>query len=169
MAKGFTGDFVNWLNQSSHLPVELAVDGRHMSPGRVYVAPDGYQMKVAPGDRIFLTEDPPENGQRPSVSALFRSVARVYGSCAVGVLLTGMGKDGAQELKEIRDSEGITIAQNRESSVVFGMPGEAVLIDAAEYVLSPEEIISFLLKQVHGPQTIQTSTRKTGKYDESAQ
>jgi two-component system chemotaxis response regulator CheB len=169
MSKGFTGEFVNWLNQSSRLPVELAVDGRHMSPGRVYVAPDGYQMQVAPGDRICLSEDPPENGQRPSVSALFRSVARVYGRCAVGVLLTGMGKDGAQELKEIRNREGITIAQNRESSVVFGMPGEAVRIDAAEYILSPEEIILMLLKLVHGPQTLRTSTRETGKYDESAQ
>jgi two-component system chemotaxis response regulator CheB len=116
------------LNQSSRLPVELAIDGRHMAPGRAYVAPDGLQMQVSPGDRITLSEDVPENGQRPSVSSLFRSVARVYGRTAAGVLLTGMGKDGAEELKALLDKGGITIAQNRESSVVFGMPGEAVRI-----------------------------------------
>ncbi|HKZ17918.1 MAG TPA: chemotaxis-specific protein-glutamate methyltransferase CheB [Geobacteraceae bacterium] len=163
MAKGFTGDFVNWLNQSSRLPVELAVDGRHMSPGRVYVAPDGFQMQVAPGDRIILSEDPPENGQRPSVSSLFRSVARVYGRSAAGVLLTGMGKDGAEELKTLLEKGGITVAQNRESSVVFGMPGEAVRINAAEHILPPEEIIALLIRLVNGPRSAHSPTTETGK------
>jgi two-component system chemotaxis response regulator CheB len=156
MSKGFTGDFVNWLNQSSRLPVELATDGRHMSAGRVYVAPDGFQMRVAPGDRIILSEDPPENGQRPSVSCLFRSVATVYGRSAAGVLLTGMGADGAQELKAMLDKGGITIAQNRESSVVFGMPGEAVRINAAEHVLAPYEIIALLIRLVSGTTSMHT-------------
>lgn len=163
MTKGFTGEFVSWLNQTSRLPVELASEGCHMSPGRVYVAPDGFQMLVAPGDRIVLRTDPPEYGQRPSVSALFRSVAEIYGKSAIGILLTGMGKDGAQELKLLRENGGITIAQNRESSVVFGMPGEAIRIDAADYVLSPEEIISVLWNQ-----TLNTSKRETGIHDDSA-
>ncbi len=162
MAKGFTGEFVSWLNLTSRLSVELATEGCHMSPGRVYVAPDEFQMLVMPGDRIVLRNDPPESGQRPSVSALFRSVAMIYGKNALGILLTGMGKDGARELKLLRENGGITIAQNRESSVVFGMPGEAVRIDAADYVLTPEEIISFMRK-------IDTNQkRKTGICDESA-
>jgi len=168
MAKGFTQEFVTWLNHSSSLPVELATNGCRMLPGHVYVAPDEFQMLVVPGDRIILSKDPGENGQRPSVSALFRSVAEVYGKNAIGVLLTGMGKDGALELKGLREKGGITIAQNRESSVVFGMPGAAVSIDAAEYILSPEEIITVLLKLVHGPQTLHTSTIETGINDESA-
>lgn len=165
MTKGFTREFVNWLNSSSRLPVELAADGVRMEAGRAYVAPDGVQMEVAPGDLIVLTEKDTDNGQCPSVSSLFRSVARVYGRSAAGVLLTGMGKDGAEELKELRGKGGVTIAQNRESSVVFGMPGEAVRINAAEYVLSPEDIIAALTTLVNGPQ-LRTSTYETGKPNE---
>jgi two-component system, chemotaxis family, protein-glutamate methylesterase/glutaminase len=148
MAKGFTENFVNWLNLSSRLKVELAVDGMEMLPGHAYVAPDNFQMEVAPDNRIVLVEGELENGQCPSVSALFRSVSSVYGGNAVGVLLTGMGKDGAAELKMLRDRGGVTIAQNRESSVVFGMPGEAIKIGAADYIMSPEEITPLLTKLV---------------------
>jgi len=149
MAKGFMTDFINWLNLSSSLPVELANDGCRMSPGRVYVAPDGVEMNVSAGDRIALIS--PERGESlfPSAASLFASVARVYGRNGVGVLLTGMGKDGAVELKAIRESGGVTIAQNRESSMVFGMPGEAVRIGAAEYILYPNEIIATLTRLVN--------------------
>jgi two-component system chemotaxis response regulator CheB len=119
----------------------------------VYVAPDGFQMQVGPGNRIVLSAGVPENGLCPSVSCLFRSVARYYGSSAAGVLLTGMGKDGAEELKAIRDRGGATIAQNRESSVVFGMPGEAIRIDAADFILAPEEIPVVLTRLVDGSLT----------------
>ncbi len=144
MAVGFTENFVHWLNQSSRLPVRLAADGMAISPGHVYVAPDGCHMEAAAGDRIALSQAPPENGVRPSVAALFRSVAAQYGRQAAGVLLSGMGKDGAMELKLLRERGGICIAQDRESSVIFGMPGEAVQIDAAQHVLPPEGIIDLL-------------------------
>lgn len=140
MAAGFVSGFVEWLAQTSHLPVHVAAHGESLQPGHAYVAPDGFQMKVAKGERIWLTTEEPENHLRPSVSYLFRSVAEVYGPNAIGVLLTGMGKDGAQELKLMREKGAITIAQNEESSVVYGMPGEAVKLGAASYVFSPDRM-----------------------------
>ncbi|MBU5637622.1 chemotaxis-specific protein-glutamate methyltransferase CheB [Geomonas sp. Red69] len=144
MAVGFTENFVHWLNRSSKLPVQLGTDGAQLIPGQVYVAPDHFHMEVTRSGRILLTDAAPEHGVRPSVSALFRSVAHCYGRQAMGVLLTGMGKDGALELKAIRGRGGITVAQDRESSMVFGMPGEAIEIDAAQHVLPPGGIIELL-------------------------
>lgn len=144
MAVGFIDGFVEWLSQTCALPVRLPARGEPIRPGHVYVAPDGFQMKVDRQGKILLTLDEPENGLRPSVSCLFRSVAEVYGQNAAGVLLTGMGRDGAEELKLLRDRGALTVAQNEESSVVFGMPGEAVKLDAAAYVLSPDQIASML-------------------------
>lgn len=144
MAVGFTENFVHWLNHSSKLPVQLGVEGARVNAGQVYVAPDNCHMEVDSSGRIQLTNAPPEHGVRPSVAALFRSVAQGYGRQAVGVLLTGMGKDGALELKSIRGRGGITVAQDKESSMVFGMPGEAIEIDAAQYILAPAGIIDLL-------------------------
>jgi two-component system, chemotaxis family, protein-glutamate methylesterase/glutaminase len=144
MAEGFTENFVHWLQLSSPLPVQLAEDGMAILPGRVYVAPDGRHLEAGAGERIVLSAAPPENGLRPSVAALFRSVALHYGAQAAGVILSGMGSDGARELKVMRERGAVTVAQNKESSVVFGMPGQAIEIDAARYVLSPEEIIQLL-------------------------
>ena len=154
MAKGFTENFVNWLNLSSCLKVELAADGMQMFPGHAYVAPDGFQTEVGPDNRLVIAKGELENGQCPSVSALFRSVAKFYGKNAAGVLLTGMGKDGAAELKILRDRGGTAIVQNRESSIVFGMPGEAIRIGAADYILSPEEITPLLTRLVNSQQTL---------------
>lgn len=86
----------------------------------------------------------PENGMCPSVSCLFRSATEMFGANAVGVLLTGMGCDGAQELRQMRQAGALTIAQDQESSTVFGMPGEAINLGAATYVLAPEEIAAAL-------------------------
>ena len=148
MAQGFTENFVAWLSQSSRLPVLLAEHGMQALPGRVLVAPDGHHLELGPGDRIVLSCAPPENGLRPAVSALFRSVASRCGPQCAGVLLTGMGSDGARELKLVRERGGTTIAQDRESSVVFGMPGEAIRLDAAAYILPPEAIIALLIRLV---------------------
>ena len=144
IAAGFVQGFVEWLAQTSVLPVQVAVHGETILPGRVYVAPDEYQMKVVRGGRIALAMDGPENGLSPSVSCLFRSVADVYGSNAVAGLLTGMGRDGADELKQLRDKGAVTFAQDKDSSVVFGMPGEAIKLDAAQFILPPEKIAPLL-------------------------
>jgi two-component system chemotaxis response regulator CheB len=144
MAAGFTAGFIEWLAQSSRLPVHLATHGETMLPGHVYVAPDDFQMKVEHGGRIVLARDEPENGLRPSVSYLFRSLAEVYGGQAVAGLLTGMGRDGAEELKLLRGKGAVTFAQDKESSVVHGMPGEAIRLDAAMLILPPEKIAAVL-------------------------
>ena len=123
MAAGFVQGFVEWLSQSSVLPVQIAAHGEIILPARVYVAPDDFQMKVRHGGKIALSRDAPENGLRPSVSCLFRSVAEVYGGEAVAGLLTGMGRDGAEELKLLREKGAATFAQDKDSSVVHGMPG----------------------------------------------
>jgi len=107
-------------------------------------------MGIGVGPRIVLNDQPPENGLRPSVANLFRSVTQVLGPAAVGVLLTGMGRDGAEELKAMKEKGAITIAQDKESAIVHGMPGEAINIDAATYVLPPEgiaELIASLSKK----------------------
>lgn len=149
MAPGFVQGFRDWLAQTSRLPVQLAVHGETMVPGYVYLAPDGFQMKVADGGRVILARDDPENGLRPSVSALFRSVAEVYGADAIAGLLTGMGRDGAEELRLLKDKGAVTFAQDKESSVVHGMPGEAIRLDAAMLVLPPGKIAAVLANLVN--------------------
>lgn len=144
MAEGFIQGFVEWLQQTSDLPIHVATHGERILPGHVYVAPDGFQMKVEREGNILLTQDEPENGLRPSVSYLFRSIAKAFGENAIGVLLTGMGKDGAEELKLMKEKGAITIVQDKESSVVHGMPGEAIKLDAATYVLSLHRIAATL-------------------------
>lgn len=144
MASGFTQGFVQWLAQTSSLPMHLAAHDELVRPGHVYVAPDEFQMRVERGGRIALTPDAPENGLRPAVSCLFRSVAEVYGRDAVAGLLTGMGRDGAEELKRLREMGAVTFAQDKDSSVVHGMPGAAILLDAATFILPPAKIAAVL-------------------------
>ena len=144
MAAGFVAGFVEWLAQSSSLPLHIATHGALVLPGHVYIAPDEHQMKVERGGRLALTKDEPENGLRPSVAYLFRSIAEVYGCDAVAGLLTGMGRDGAEELRLLKDKGAVTFAQDKGSSVVHGMPGEAIRLDAAMLVLPPEKIAAVL-------------------------
>ena len=95
-----------------------------------------------------LSREAPESGLRPAVSCLFRSLAEHFGSQAVGVLLTGMGRDGADELKRLRDLGAMTIAQDRDSSVVHGMPGAAIELGAAAQVLPADRIASALIAEL---------------------
>ncbi|MCK4344734.1 MAG: chemotaxis protein CheB, partial [Bacteroidales bacterium] len=120
--------------------VHIASNNENPKQGNVYVAPNGFQMGVKIGGKLVLRKDMPEYNLCPSVSYLFHSVAEVFRENAIGVLLTGMGKDGAYELKQMKDHGAVTIAQNKESSVINGMPGTAVKLGAAKYILSPEQI-----------------------------
>ena len=146
----FQVSFVGWLGQATGLPVHLAVDGQPLQRGHVYVAPHPFQMGIDRQRRIMLRDDPPEAGLRPAVSYLFRSVATVAPRRTVAVLLTGMGQDGSAELLELRNRGAITIAQDVETSIVHGMPGEAIRLGGAMYVLSPEEA-GDLLAQITSP------------------
>jgi two-component system, chemotaxis family, protein-glutamate methylesterase/glutaminase len=146
MAAGFVQGFAAWLAQSTGFPVHVAAVDDYLLPGHAYVAPDGAHMRVGMGRRIVLSQDAPKNGVRPSVSYLFQSVVHVFGRDAAAVLLTGMGKDGAEELKLLRDKGAVTMVQDRDSAVVYGMPGEAIKLDAATYVLSPEQMVAGLVR-----------------------
>jgi len=144
IAQGFLASLADWLDGSTAFPVHIAVHGIHPLPGHAYLAPDDRHLVLGSDGRICLSESEPENGVRPAVSQLFRSLAHVCGPNAVGVMLTGMGRDGASEMKELRDAGAITIAQNQESSVVHGMPGHAIAVGAASLVLPAEKIAAKL-------------------------
>jgi len=144
IAEGFTESFAQWLMQSTGFPVSVAEQDVRMQPGHAYVAPNGYQTTVDETGRIKLTTGDPAIGHCPSVACLFHSVAETYGAHAAGILLTGMGRDGALELGLMKKKGAVTIAQDKESSVVYGMPGEAVILGAATYVLAPDKIAATL-------------------------
>lgn len=140
IAPGFADGLSEWLGMATRLTVKLAETGEAIRPGTVYLAPDGFQMGVTSDGRIRLAKGSAGETFCPSASYLFQSVAECYGQSAIGILLTGMGRDGADGLKRLRDAGGMTIVQDEASSVVFGMPAEAIRLGAAEYVLSPDQI-----------------------------
>jgi two-component system chemotaxis response regulator CheB len=144
MAPGFVDSFAGWLGQSSGFPVRLAADGELMLPGHAYVAPDGHHLGVRRSGRLLLSDAAPENGVRPAVSFLFRSLAATLAPHVAAVLLTGMGRDGVDELKRLKQAGALTIAQDEKSSVVFGMPGQAVEAGAVSHVLPPDAIADLL-------------------------
>jgi two-component system chemotaxis response regulator CheB len=146
--KLFSGAFARRMNSVCQLSVCEAEDGQQVLRGHAYIAPgDKHLLLVRDGARYVcrLDEGPPVNRHKPSVDVLFRSVAQQAGRNAIGVILTGMGKDGAVGLKEMRDAGSRTIAQDEATSIVWGMPGEAVSMDAAEEVLPLEGIHSRIL------------------------
>ncbi|HWK26690.1 MAG TPA: chemotaxis-specific protein-glutamate methyltransferase CheB [Solirubrobacter sp.] len=144
MSYGFIDGFVDWLDSRVPVPVRVASPEVPLTPGTVHVAGGGQHLTLTRDGHVTLDDGPAVNGFRPSISRLFDSVADVYGPDAVGVLLTGMGRDGADGLRRMRDAGALTIAQDAESSVVFGMPGEAVRLDAAAEVLPPPAIVDTL-------------------------
>jgi len=144
IAPGFVVGLAEWLNQTTGMKVHIAAHGMVAVPGHVYLAPDDFHLASRSGGILMLDRQPLESGLRPAVGHLFHSLAEVYGAGAVGVLLTGMGKDGASELKRMKDRGAITIAQDRETSVVHGMPGEAIALDAATYILPADRIAGAL-------------------------
>jgi two-component system, chemotaxis family, protein-glutamate methylesterase/glutaminase len=144
MSEEFIEGFAQWLANSSAIRVKVGTQGESIGPGTAYVAPGGFQMGVDSLGRISLATR--KDGQIicPSVAHLFHSMAERYGKHAVGILLSGMGSDGAQGLKEMQEQGALTIAQDEESSVIYGMPFEAVKLGAAQHVLPPESIIAML-------------------------
>ena len=141
--RAFSAPFAARLNACSQLSVQEAQDGALILPGQAYIAPGDRHLTVERDGaryRCRLRDDAPVNRHRPSVDVLFRSVAEQVGRNAVGVILTGMGADGARGLKEMRSRGAHTIAQDEKSSVVWGMPGAAVALGADDCILPIERI-----------------------------
>ncbi|MFA9391091.1 MAG: chemotaxis-specific protein-glutamate methyltransferase CheB [Prolixibacteraceae bacterium] len=146
IAIGFLQGLVDWLNKLVNPDIHIVIDGEELLPGHIYFAPDAYHLNVTKKGRAKLIKGEANNGICPSVASLFTSVALEYEHKAMGIILTGMGSDGANELKLMRDSGAMTIAQSKESALIHGMPGVAIQLGAADYVLSAEEISILLLE-----------------------
>jgi two-component system chemotaxis response regulator CheB len=149
----FSKPFAERMNRVSQMSVCQAQDGQYILPGHVYIAPgDRHLLVVRDGARYVcrLSDGPHVNRHRPSVDVMFRSVAQHVGPNALGVLLTGMGDDGARGLKEMLDAGAATIAQDEASSVVWGMPGAAYKMGAAQYLLPLHRIATEMLRLMAG-------------------
>lgn len=142
----FLPGMVSWLQGHTRLAVKIADPAEVCTPGTIYFPPPEAHLEIASAVRLQVSRAGAVDGHRPSVTALFRSVAQVFGNQGVGVLLTGMGVDGADGLAAIRAAGGVTIAQNQETCVVFGMPGQAVAIGAAQHVLPIDQIATTLAR-----------------------
>ncbi len=155
MPERFTDAFARRLDSLCQMTVKEAANGDQVVRGRVLIAPGGRHMLLRRNGLAYSVEvvdGPPVSRHRPSVDVLFRSAAYNAGHNALGIILTGMGDDGAHGLLEMRDSGAVTVAQDEESSVVFGMPKEAIALGAAGKVVSlrrvPQEIVAFSSRSV---------------------
>jgi len=141
IALGFAEGFVSWLDGICRVRVQIARDRERLSPGTVYVAPDGSHLGLRDAETIRVDATaPPIEGFRPSATLMFRSVAEVIGAGTLGVILTGMGHDGVEGLRELKYRGGAVIAQDRATSVVFGMPAAAIAAGVADEVLAIDQI-----------------------------
>ncbi|ABS26500.1 chemotaxis-specific protein-glutamate methyltransferase CheB [Anaeromyxobacter sp. Fw109-5] len=145
IAEGFAEGLAKWLGEASPLRVKVGEDGEPLAPGTVYLAPDRRHLGVK-GDQVEVSDAAPIDGFKPSGTYLFESVARSFGPAALGLILTGMGRDGVQGLAALRAAGGTVVAQDKDSSVIFGMNGEAVLGGLTDEVL-PLDAIAYLLMQ----------------------
>jgi two-component system chemotaxis response regulator CheB len=137
---GFVAGLADWLNDACQVRVKVGQNAERLQAGTVYIAPDEHHLVIDRFGKINLVKSDPINGFRPSVTALFQSVARNYGAAAIGVLLTGMGSDGAVGLLAMRQAGAITLAQDETSCVVFGMPKEAIALGAVQHVVPLDKL-----------------------------
>lgn len=153
MSQGFLLGMVEWLQKITPLKLKLAEEGEILQAATVYFAPEDRHLvlkRTAGGLASSLTGDPPVGQFRPSATTLFQSTARICGKNAIGLLLSGMGDDGASGLLEMRNAGAHTVIQDKESSVVFGMPGSALALNAADKVVELNGIALYLKGLVHG-------------------
>jgi two-component system, chemotaxis family, protein-glutamate methylesterase/glutaminase len=157
MPPGFTTEFARSLDRVCRLSVKEAEEGDLLAPGTVYIAPGDYHVTVeraigrsgsGSGGRLHTHQEPPRNGHRPSADVLFASAAEHYGSRAMGVIMTGMGKDGATELGSILRKGGLTVGQDEASSVVYGMPRVAYEMGHVQYQAPLSEMADTITRLV---------------------
>lgn len=162
ITRGFVTGLAEWLDNEAALQVRLAGHGDEPQPGTVLIAPDDYHLQVNAQGLLELCKLPPYKGLRPSANNLFHSLARAYGPRAVGVVLTGMGDDGAEGLRALHLAGGLTIAQDERSCVVYGMPREAVAHQAVARVLTPDQIAVALVQAISGGHRAGEAAKKRG-------
>jgi len=151
IASGFEENLAGWLAGKLSADVAVARNGERAAPGRVRLAPPGAHLLLAPDETVRLDRDtPPRAGHRPSADELFRSCARTFPTETAGVILTGMGADGAEGLAELRRHGGLALAQDGASSVVFGMPRVAAAKGAVEVALPPAQLGALLAQYLEG-------------------
>ncbi len=151
MPENFTRTFAERLDKLSPLNVQEAQHNKRILPGHVYIAPGNAHLEIVRNGANYMTflhESEPVNRHRPSVDVLFLSAAKVAGNNAIGVILTGMGKDGALGMKAMKEAGAHTFAQDEESSIVFGMPKEAIALGAVDEVLPLDDLPRRILEKV---------------------
>ncbi|MGE5086767.1 MAG: protein-glutamate methylesterase/protein-glutamine glutaminase [Bacillota bacterium] len=151
MPPGFTKSFADNLNAMFPFEVKEAEEGDQVVPGRVLIAPGNFHMEITRSGAFYhvkLHQNPPLHSVRPAADYLMKSVAKYAGKNALGVVLTGMGKDGAEGLLEMKNAGAYTVAQNEETCVVYGMPAAAVAINAQDKILPLDKIAGDLLRQI---------------------
>lgn len=148
ISHGFLDGLIQWLSLTSALPIKIASSGITPQPGTIYFPPEKKHLELNSQGQFVCSDAPPVGGHRPAVDVTFKSVAQVYGCKAIAVLLTGMGKDGAAGMQMIQQTGGLTIAQDRETSVIFGMPKEAIELGAVKHILPLPEITPFVIERL---------------------
>lgn len=144
----FLKGMVEWLGDCSRLKCKIAEEGEELKKAVVYFPQEDAHLAIDRGLRCVSLKDAPSNSHRPSITVTFKSIAERFGRTSIGVLLTGMGKDGAEGLKAIMDAGGFTIAQDEKTSVVFSMPKSAIEMRAASVVLPLDAIAGFIMGKV---------------------
>jgi len=142
---GFLQGFIDWLANSCRLPIQIAQPGEMPKSGKIYFPPEQQHLELDASGRFICSDSPPLEGHRPSATVTFKSFAKFYGKTTVAILLTGMGRDGAQGMQVVAQAGGFTIAQDEATSVVFGMPKEAIALGAVKQVLPIGAIAPMLL------------------------
>lgn len=147
ISRGFLQGLIDWLARTCKLSIQIAIAGEKPEPGTIYFPAERQQLTLDYRGRFVYSQSTLVDGHCPSATTLFSSIAHVYGRKSIGILLTGMGRDGADGMKAIADAGGATIAQDEATSVVFGMPKEAIVLGAAERIL-PIDTISLTVLQL---------------------
>jgi two-component system, chemotaxis family, protein-glutamate methylesterase/glutaminase len=161
----FLSGMVAWLAEVCRLPVRKASHGEIPQPGIIYFAPEDAHLEFDGNGCFKLSTEPPVGGHRPSVSVTMRAAARCFGGDTVGILLTGMGRDGADGMASIAAAGGITLAQDEASSVVYGMPREAVALGAVQYLLPLDQIVPTLDELVNNGGIASVNRKGSSSYD----
>jgi two-component system, chemotaxis family, protein-glutamate methylesterase/glutaminase len=148
ISHGFLDGLIQWLSATCPLSLTIASPDTVPQPGTIYFPPEGKHLELNSKRQFICSDTPPVGGHRPAVDVTFKSIAQIYGQEAIAVLLTGMGKDGAEGMLKIQQAGGFTIAQDQETSIIFGMPKEAIAMNAVKQVWPIQKIASVLLDLV---------------------